>query len=221
LTLSTYSEFGLIVGTAAVASGYITQDWVSTVAVAVAGSFIAASWANTVRYRFYDHWSEPLHRLERHPIQQGDAVVDCGWARVLIFGMGRIGEGAYDEIVKERGHGTVGVDRDPDTVEEQRRAGRSVVRGDALDFDFWERFQFHPEVELVFAAMNSHVANLECIRRVRQFLPDARIAAIARHPEQVAELREAGVDVARNLYEEAGQALAADAVEVIWERDDP
>jgi Trk K+ transport system NAD-binding subunit len=93
------------------------------------------------------------------------------------------------------------------------------MRGDALDLDFWERFQFHPEVELVFAAMNSQEANLECIRRVREFLPDARIAAIARYRDQVTELREAGVDVARNLYEESGQALAADAATEVWPSD--
>lgn len=221
LTLSTYSEFGLIVGSAAVAGGYITQDWVATIAVAVAISFTAGSWANTVRYRFYERWSEPLGRLERHPIQDHDAVVDCGSARVLIFGMGRIGEGAYDEVIKERGRGVVGVDRDPSIVSTQRRAGRAVIRGDALDLDFWERFQFHPEVELVFAAMSSHEANLECIRRVREFLPDARTAAIARYRDHVTQLQESGVDVARNLYEEAGQALAADAVEAIWESNDP
>lgn len=220
LTLSTYSEFGLIVGSAAVAAGYLTQQWVSTVAVAVAASFIAASYANTMRYRIYEHYARPLAGLERGPIIDEDAVVDCGWARVLIFGMGRIGEGAYDEIVRERRHGVVGVDRSPDVVEEHRRAGRSVVRGDALDLDFWERFQFHPEVELVFAAMNSQEANLECIRRVHEFLPNARIAAIARYRDQVSELRDAGVDVARNLYEEAGQALAADAVIEVWRSDD-
>ena len=219
LTLSTYSEFGLIVGSAAVAVGYISQDWVSTVAVAVAGSFIAASWANTSRYGIYERFSRPLSKLEQGPIVQEDAVVDCGWARVLIFGMGRIGEGAYDEMVAAGRYAVVGVDRNPEVVAAHREAGRSVIRGDALDFDFWERFQFHPEVELVFAAMNSQEANLECIRRIRTFLPDARIAAIAQYRDQVSELEEAGVDVARNLYEEAGQALAADAVAEVWRTD--
>jgi glutathione-regulated potassium-efflux system ancillary protein KefC len=205
------------VGAAAVSAGYISQDWVSTVAVAAAGSFIAASWADSNRYRLYQRWSGRLAKLERRPIREEDAVVDCGWARVLILGMGRIGEGAYDEIVAERGGGgIVGVDRNPEVVDSHQRAGRSVVRGDALDFDFWDRFRFHPEVELVFAAMNSQEANLECIRRIQTFLPNARIAAIARYRDQVAELHQAGVDVARNLYEEAGQALAADAVSELW-----
>jgi hypothetical protein len=96
-----------------------------------------------------------------------------------------------------------------------------VIRGDALDFDFWERFRFHEEVQLVLAAMSSHEANLECIRRVRTFLPNARIAAVATYRDQVEELALAGADIARNLYEEAGQALAADAIFEVWSADEP
>jgi predicted Kef-type K+ transport protein len=216
LTLSTYSEFGLIVGSAAVAAGLLSQDWVSAAAVAVAGSFITGSWITKERYRLYGRWSRSLSRIERHPIRDDDAIVDCGWARVLIMGMGRIGEGAYDEIAIERPQGVVGVDRDPEIVDQHVSAGRSVIRGDALDMEFWERFRFHPEVTLVVAAFNSQVANLEAVARVKVFLPNAKIAAIARYRDEVAELREAGVDVARNLYEEAGQALADDAVAVVF-----
>lgn len=216
LTLSTYSEFGLIVGAAAVSSGLLSQDWVSTAAVAVAASFIVGSWVSKDRYRIYARWARLLSRIETEPIRDDDAVVDCGWARVLILGMGRIGEGSYDEFAIERPSGVVGVDRDVEVVEMHVAAGRSVVRGDALDLDFWERFKFHPEVNLVVAAFNSHAANLEVINRVQTFLPNAKIAAIARYRDEVAELREAGVDVARNLYEEAGQALADDAVAVVF-----
>jgi len=216
LTLSTYSEFGLIVGSAGVAAGYVTANWVSTIALTLAASFIAASWANANRYRVYERFSGALAKLEREDIVEEDAIVDCGWARVLIFGMGRVGEGAYDEIGRIHRIGIVGVDRSPEVVTRQRAQGRSVVRGDALDRDFWERFQFHPEVELVFAAMSSQEANLEFVRRAREFLPRAHVAAIAQHSDQVGELSEAGVDVARNLYEEAGQALATDAMSTIW-----
>lgn len=217
LTLSTYSEFGLIVATAALSADLLDEAWVSTVAVAVAGSFIGVSWAGAARYRIYDRWSGVLAKFERHPPLPADAVIDCGWARVLIFGMGRVGAGAYDEMVARVGAGVVGVDRKQAAVEANRTAGRSVVRGDALDRDFWERVRFHPEVELVVAAMSSHQANLQCVRRIREFLPSARIASVASYPDEIAELHGAGVDVARNLYEEAGQALADDAVAAVWD----
>jgi len=216
LTLSTFSEFGLIVGSAALASGLLDQDWVSTVAIAVATSFVLASAANSVRYRFYERWSSSLGSFERHPPAPEDAVIDCGDARVLIFGMGRVGAGAYDEMVVRRGSVVVGVDRRQETVDRHCAEGRTAVRGDALDRDFWERVRFHPDVELVIAAMSNHAANLECAKRVREFLPATRIAAVATFPDQVVELQEAGVDVARNLYEEAGQALADDAVSIVF-----
>jgi hypothetical protein len=63
--------------------------------------------------------------------------------------------------------------------------------------------------------MSRHVANLEAVARVREFLPEVAIAATASYPDQVVELEEAGVDVARNLYGEAGQGLADDACDLI------
>lgn len=221
LTLSTYSEFGLIVAVAAVGAGWIDAVWVSTLGVAVALSFAVASVASTARYRLYARWQPLLTGMERAPILEEDAVIDVGEARVLVFGMGRVGTGAYDELIERDRGPVVGVDRNEETVEAHARAGRSVVRGDALDRDFWERVRFHPDVELVVAAMSRQGANLECLRRIREFLPQARVAATATYPDQVAELHEAGVDVARNLYEEAGQALADDAVGYVWGSDRP
>lgn len=217
LTLSTYSEFGLIVIAAAVAEGIVEQSWLATTGIAVAGSFVLASVNNSARYHIYDRLAGFLSRLELNQPIPDDAIIDFGPARVLIFGMGRIGMGAYDELVKHERGPVVGVDRDLEVAAGHQQAGRTVIRGDALDRDFWERVQFHPDVELVIAATSNHTANLECVRRIREFLPTARIAAAATYPDQVAELHASGVDIARNLYEEAGQALADDAAATLWE----
>lgn len=220
ITLSAYSEFGLVVTVAAVASGLLTESWVQTIGLTVAGSFIVASVANKYRYRFYDKVFPQLRRLERHPIIPEDAIIDLDSARILIFGMGRVGTGSYDELVEHRQGRIIGVEREAELVSRHQESGRVVVRGDALDRGFWERARLHPEVELVVAAMSSHAANLECARRVREFLPRAKIAAVAQFRDQVADLHEAGVDVARNLYEEAGQALAGDAVHFLQHGED-
>ena len=217
LTLSTYSEFGLIVAAASLASGQLDQTWVSAIAVAVAASFVAAAAANRARYRMYRSVSDRLARLERHPLSPDDAVFDCGYAQVIIFGMGRVGAGAYDEILSSRGVPIVGVDRSEDAVATHKSQGRNVIRGDALDRDFWERQRFQDSVELIVMAMDSHSSNLECVARAKEFLPRARVAAIATYPDQVLELRDAGVEVARDLYEEAGQGLAEDAVTMLFE----
>ena len=217
LTLSTYSEFGLIVATASLASGYLDQAWVSAIAVVVAASFAVAATANGARDRMYGALSDRLSRLERHPLSPDDAVFDCGYAHVVIFGMGRVGAGAYDEILARSGAAIVGVDRSEEVIATHVSHGRNVIRGDALDRDFWERQRFRDDVELIVVAMDSHRSNLLCVERAKEFLPGAPVAAIATYPDQVLELRNAGVDVARDLYEEAGQGLADDAVTMLWD----
>ncbi len=211
LTLSTYSEFGLIVVTASLAAGRVDQSWVSAAALAVAASFVLASAANEARYRVYRLFSDRIAFFERQPPLPDDAIVDCGSAGVIIFGMGRVGTGAYDEIALRGDTVIVGVDRSEEAVAKHDHNGRNVVRGDALDRDFWERLRFRRDVELIVVAMDRHGSNLECVERAKEFLPQVRIAAIAKYPDQVLELRNAGVDVARDLYEEAGQGLAEDA----------
>lgn len=215
LTLANYSEFGLIVAAAAVREGMLAPDWVPAIAVAVAVSFAVAAPANAARYAIYQRVSGWLGRIERHPIRPDDALIDPGEAQILVFGMGRVGAGAYDELTKRRGGSIIGVDRRDETVSANAAEGRRVIRGDALDWEFWERMHLHPGIQLVVLAMSDHEANVEASRRVRDFLPRVRIAATASYPDEVRALEEAGVDVARNLYGEAGQGLADDACDLL------
>ena len=215
ISLATFSEFGLIVVAAGIDEGLLGGDWAAVVAVAVAVSFGLAAPANAARYRIYARWAPRLERLERQPLQEEEALIDPGDARIVIFGMGQTGAGAYDEFVRREGDVVLGVDRGESAVEANEQQGRRIVRGDALDSDFWERVCLHLHLELVVMAMNDHTANIEAVRRVKQFLPNVRVAAAATYPDQVQELRDAGVDVARNLLSEAGQGLADDACDLL------
>jgi hypothetical protein len=215
LTLANYSEFGLIVAAAAVREGLLAPEWTAAVALAVAASFAIAAPANAARYAIYQRWSGWLGRIERHPVRADDALIDPGRAQILVFGMGRVGAGAYDELAKRRGDSIIGVDRRDEKVAANRAEGRRVIRGDALDWEFWERMRLHPGIQLVVLAMSDHEANVEASRRVRDCLPSVRIAATASFPDEVRALEQAGVDVARNLYGEAGQGLADDACDLL------
>jgi predicted Kef-type K+ transport protein len=212
ITLANYSEFGLIVVAVGVDEGLLDPAWAVVMAVVVAVSFGLAAPPNTLRYSLYQRFAERLARLERSPIHADDALIDPGDAKVMVFGMGRIGSGAYDELEAKDVGGVLGVDRRADVVLHHVESGRHAVRGDALDSDFWERVRLHPGIELAVLAMSDHGANVEAIKRVRSYLPGISIATVASHPDEVAELESMGVDVARNLYEEAGQGLADDAL---------
>jgi len=182
----------------------------------VALSFGLAAPVNTARYSIYSRVADRHQGLERFPTHVDDAILKPRGADILVFGMGRVGIGAYDEFVLRRGDVVTGVDRDERSVDGNLGAGRRMIRGDALDIEFWSRLQFDQHVDLVVLTMNDHAANMETVRRVKEFLPNARIAAIAFYPDEVLELEAAGVDVARNLFGEAGQGVADDACDVLY-----
>ena len=194
---------------------FLDERWISAIAVAVSISFVLAAPLNTHRYTLYGRVSGRLQSIERSPVRTDDALIDPGTAQIIVFGMGRIGSGAYDELRERRGDVVLGVDRQDRNVEAQRALGREVVRGDALDTEFWERLCLTTDTDLVVLAMSDHAANMEAVRQVRAFLPDATLAAVATHVDELAELEAIGVDVARNLYGEAGQGLAGDACDYL------
>ncbi len=215
IRLSTFSEFGLIVAVIGIDQGLIDERWSTTLGLAVAVSFLLAAPVNSASFAIFDRFRDVFARLERSDRDVEDAVVDPGRADVIIFGMGRVGTGAYDELVQRHGLVVLGVDRSDEGAIKQVQSGRNVIRGDALDGEFWTRVSLDPTVKLVLLAMNEHAANVAAVNRLRRFIPDVPIAAIARHPDEVDELCDHDVTVARNLYEEAGQGLADDACSVL------
>lgn len=221
ITLATYSEFGLIVAVIGVERGMLQQEWTSAIAVAIAISFVVAAPLSAARYDVYNRMASRLVTLESSNVQPEDRLIDPEHASIIVFGMGRIGAGAYDELVLRRGEVVLGVDRTESNVEAQAARGRHVVRGDAMDVEFWGKLQLDAKIQLIVLAMSDHRANLEAVSRVRQFLPDARIAATASYADDVRELEEAGVSVARNLYGEAGQGLADDACDLLFQMEKP
>lgn len=211
LTLTNYSEFGLIVAAAGVAEGLLPAEWLAVLAVAVSVSFATSAPLTSRRYDIYDRLSGRLARLERSRLRPEDALITPDPADVLVFGLGRVGTGAFDELVERRGSVVLGVERSDARVQRHTAEGRRVIRGDALDPEFWDRVRLvHVDPDLVVLTMGDHSANLEAVRRVRANLPRAQIAAVARWPDEVAELEAAGVHVARNLFGEAGQGLVDD-----------
>ncbi len=215
VTLANYSEFGLIVVAVGVEEGLLGPEWTAAMALLVAASFVVAAPPNSRRYDLFARHAALLNRFERDVVNPADAVLDPGKAEVLVFGMGRVGTGAYDELDRTQDVDVVGVERSRSIVARHTSEGRRVVRGDALDSEFWDRMHLHPETRLVVLAMNDHGANLKAVRKIRATLPEVSIAAVAQHVDEVHELEEAGADVARNLYEEAGQGLADDACALV------
>jgi glutathione-regulated potassium-efflux system ancillary protein KefC len=209
LSLANYSEFGLIVAAIAVANGWVGASWLIIIAIALSLSFILAAPLNTFSYQLYARLRAPLARFESSRRIAEEAVIDSGDASVIVFGMGRVGSGAYDAIRQHLGDRVIGVDIDSTTVERMRVDGRRVIRGSGTDPDFWGRIRldFH-RVKLILLAMPNTRENLYAAQQLRSLGYAGKLAAIAKYPDEMDALREAGVHAVYNLYAAAGTGFA-------------
>ncbi len=213
LSLTNYSEFGLIVTAIAVGQGMLSADWLLIMAITISLSFALAAPLSTNSELVYRRTSEWLRRFERPYCHPHDAPIDLGSVKAVVMGMGRIGTGAYDELQKIYGTSICGVEHAPERVDYNRKLGRKVILGDACDTEFWLKLRKDIDLELVILAMPNHQGNMYAAKQLRNFQFNCQVAAIARFPEEVEELSAIGVCAAYNLYDQAGAGLVRTAQE--------
>ncbi len=209
LSLSNYSEFGLIVAAVGAKVGWISETWLLVIAIALSFSFIAIAPLSAQAHGLYSLIRKHLDRFEtkkRHPEEQ---PVRTGDARIVIFGMGRVGTGAYDHAHANHGDVILGIDSNAEKVAAHKDAGRNVLLGDATDPAFWERVE-RGDVRAVLLAMPEHSANLAALEECVLAGTEVYVAALAQHPDQARVLEEAGATIAFNMYREAGAGFVAE-----------
>ncbi len=209
LSLANYSEFGLIVAVLAIANGWMSSEWLIIIALALSISFIIAAPFNTAAHQLYRRYRKILQRFECANLLPSEQLINPGNVSAIIFGMGRVGTSAYDTLHLSVGDHLLGVDFDKFTVETHRNAGRYVVRGSVTDPDFWERFQLNLKaIKLVMLVMPNQQENLFAVNQLRGSGYTGKLTAIAKYPDEIEALRQAGADSVFNLYAEAGVGLA-------------
>jgi predicted Kef-type K+ transport protein len=211
LGLANYSEFGLIVGAVGAKMGWLSDQWLLIIAVAVAITFISASPVNAAANALYERYRDLLTRFQTAERLPEETPLVAGDAEVVIVGMGGLGTAAYDALRERFSERLIGVDNDSATAAAHVANGRNVVRGDPTDLDFWDRLSIERDVRLVMLALPNHAANLAAARQIRKFEKrpgQGFLAATARHDDEAEELKANGVNEAFDLHTEAGQGYA-------------
>jgi predicted Kef-type K+ transport protein len=207
LSLTAYSEFGLIVAAGIPAA----QDYLVPLAIAVSVSFLIAAPLNRFAHQIFERFEPQLQRFElstRHPDEQPK---DLGDADILVFGMGRTGTAAYNALI-EKGHRPIGLDADIYKVEGHAEAGRNAIFADAEDSNFWNSVDLS-KITAAVLAMDDLEAKLIAARMLRASGFSGTIVSHALHADHVAQITEAGADQTYLTMQEAGQSLAIHALE--------
>ncbi|NDY96822.1 cation:proton antiporter family protein [Wenzhouxiangella limi] len=207
LTLSAYSEFGLIV-----AAGLpVLSDWLVPLALTVAISFALAAPLNYLAHPMFERLERFLCRFQRDDIHPDEIPPDLSQARVMVFGMGRTGTAAFKSIAKEVTEIT-GIDSDPYRVDEHRQADRDVVLADAEDSDFWSSVRLD-RLEVAVLAIDDLESKLIAARKLRERGFTGAIITHALYEENVEKIRNAGADETYLTMQEAGTSMAGHALD--------
>ncbi|MEM6481388.1 MAG: cation:proton antiporter family protein [Pseudomonadota bacterium] len=206
LSLTAYSEFGLIVAAGIPAA----EAFLVPLAIAVSVSFLVAAPLNRAAHPLYERFEPWLERFElstRHPDEQ---PTDLGDADTLIFGMGRTGTATYEQMVSQ-GFNPVGLDADTYTAAAHADAGRNVVFADAEDSNFWKTVDLG-SIRAAVLAMDDLEAKLIAARMLRKKGFKGSIVSHALHEEHVELIKEAGANQTYLTMQEAGRSLANHAI---------
>jgi predicted Kef-type K+ transport protein len=210
LSLSNYSEFGLIVCSASVAHGLLAKEWLVIMALAMSLSFVLSSIINTKAHYLYIRWNGFIKRFEQPERLPEDQFAQPEGA-VLVIGMGRVGAGAYDSLRDDLNKDVCGVDVDRERVTAHCHKGRNVTQGDAEDPDFWAHINLD-NVQLIILTMPNYQDNIETVKQLKHVAFQGKTAGIAHYEDEKKILLDAGIDVVFNLYDNAGAGLAEHSI---------
>ncbi|THB72377.1 MAG: potassium transporter Kef [Desulfobulbaceae bacterium] len=212
LTLSNYSEFGLIVGALSVASGWLTEDWLVTIALALTMTIIIASPINANADQICDRLRSLIRRFETKEALPEDELPDFNNAKVTIVGMGRLGTTVYDALIGAFGESLIGIDSNPEVVEIHQHEGRNVICADATDDEMWERTA-ESEIKIGVLTLNLHQENLGIIGCVKERNPKVILFGYAQYEDEVEELIQSGAKKICNMYSKIGIGLATEVID--------
>ncbi|HKK56168.1 cation:proton antiporter family protein [Marinobacter sp.] len=201
LTLTNYSEFGLIVASVAL------PEWLIPLAITVSLSFVISAPLNRLSHSLYERVSRPLVRFESDTHHPDEQPISLGDTRVLVMGMGRTGTAAYDWLYESEPH-LIGLDSDPTKARTHQKAGRNVVFADAEDNTFWQGLEM-PKLEAVILAMSDIEGTLIAARMLRRKGFTGYIVAHTMYEDEARKIRKAGADEAYLTMSETGVALAS------------
>lgn len=206
LNLSNYSEFGLIVAAIGVSNNWLGAQWLIVMAIALAISLIICAPFNKLDNQIYRKYLGFWRSIENEDLTRhaDDVVLDTKGATIAVFGMGRVGSGAYDKLTKIQNEGVVGFDFDASLAQEHLDNGRHVIIGNPGDPEFWEKLSHNPKFNKIFLALPNLQASVGALEQIRALNYKADIYAIVAYPDEEEILREKGVAEVYNIYTDSG-----------------
>ncbi|MGJ8693877.1 MAG: cation:proton antiporter domain-containing protein [Thalassotalea sp.] len=214
LMLSNFSEFGLIVAALSVKQGWLDNQWLVVLALAVSISFVLTSVVYKFSHRFFSRHKAFFKQFENEQKLPDDNIYIPQNTPVVIVGMGRVGMGAHRAMTVHSNEKVWGMDADKNKVEKLNEMGLDSYVADAEDAYFWQDIKTD-QIKLVLIALPSVQDIINVTKIIRSSNYQGKIAAIARYADEEVELEACGIDKVFNFYTEAGVGFADESIALI------
>jgi len=214
LTLSNFSEFGLIVAAISVSGGWLTNEWLVILALAVSFSFVITTVLYRFAHSFFGHYKHLFLSFERATLLPEDVFEQPTQAPIVVIGMGRVGMGAYRAIAAQSHKLAWGLEAEQDKVAWLQQQDINAFCGDAEDAFFWERMDLS-KLELVLLALPNVIDSISVTKQLQIAGYQGKIAAIARYDDERQQLESLGIDRVFNFYSEAGVGFADESIALL------
>ncbi len=220
--MTNFSEFGLIVAAISAKNGWIGEQWLVVLAIALSLSFAIAAVINRYDDPLYRRFKTFWMRFQKSDGPPPVPVEELCAARIAVFGLGRIGASTYERVHQRYGGQVIGFDFDRETVEKLRSEGHRVFAGDPSDPDFWDSIGDNiRHLDVILLAVPNLKASLDALKELENIGFAGKTIAIARYPEENAKLLAAGAQEVYCIYQEAGIGFADSVAEVLERKESP
>jgi len=196
LTVAQISEFSLVLGALGLSLGHISAETMGLITLVGLITISVSTYMIIYSRPLYERlapWLRIFERRQPHRETLQDVVADDAVPLVVLFGLGRYGNG-ITRALRERGWRVLGVDFNPDLVREGDVMRHPVMFGDAEDPEFIATLPLGRAHWVVSTARDRQV-NLSLIHSLRSLGYSGRIATTAQAPDEVARLEQAGADL--------------------------
>lgn len=211
-SLGQISEFSLILAALGVSLGHISSDALGLITLVGLITIGLSTYMILYSHWAFERLSGALKMFERTiDSRQNQGIASPRQLDVILFGLGRFGSNIARQL-KERGFHTLGVDFDPQVVNEWKIAGRSVQYGDAEDPEFAATLPL-TRARWVISTMPQLHINRTLLRSLREAGFTCKVALTAHNHHDARLLREAGADLVLLPFEDA----AVQAVDCVVE----
>jgi Kef-type K+ transport system membrane component KefB len=215
LTVAQISEFSIIFVAMGISLGHVGAGALGLTTLVGLVTIAVSTYMILYSHPLYERLAPWLGVFERrHPHREASGTAQSHEKRqydVIVFGLGRYG-GRLALGLKEAGLAVLGVEFDPEVVDDMKRRGLEVRYGDSTAAEFLENLPLL-DTRWVVSTLPDMASNRDLLRGLRELHFSGELAVVARDNDEGLELKRSGVPTVlypmRNAVDFAVDALTS------------